>query len=170
MKSSHYLAIALRVFAIFLVFYGLQQSSTLMEVFGTGGINGITVSILFALSTTICPILMALVLWFFPATVTNLILTPAMDKPVEPIQVKEVLTVLVLGISLFSLYNAIIDSVYWATWWKMASNSEYMVGTSLSLDSETRANMVTTALEVVVSLFLLFKARTVASVILLVAK
>ena len=44
MKSSHYLAIAVRLFAIMLFIYGLRQLLPLIELVITGNISGMRYS------------------------------------------------------------------------------------------------------------------------------
>ncbi|MBL4584600.1 MAG: hypothetical protein JKX83_08285 [Pseudomonadales bacterium] len=126
------------------------------------------ISTVFVASTVVCPLVIAVVLWVYPCTVANILLKPEIDHPIEPMRAKELLTVFILGIGSLSLYNAVIDSVYWATWWQMSLNSQYSAA-PLILDVNTKSSMAATALELIVAAIIVFKARTLASKILRLA-
>lgn len=119
------------------------------------------VSLGFAIASCILPIVVAIVLWNFPMMIANAILKPEIDQPLEPIDARSMLTGLVLAIALYSLYYAAIDSIYWATLWQMSERSQ-SGGLPLYLNEEHRANMVATAVELIVSIFILLKARSLA--------
>lgn len=169
MKSSHYLAIAVRLFSIVLFIYALRQSTMLIEVFTNGSINDIPVSIMFMLVTSIFPLVIAILLWYFPLSVSRSILKPDIDQPIEAMNAQSILTVLVLAIGLYVLYFAASDSIYWATLWHMSSQSNYSEA-PLYLGGDNKANMVTTAVELAASIAIILKARTLSSRMLQVAK
>lgn len=83
-------------------------------------------------------------------------------------KVKEILTIVILAITLYSLYETVLDTVYWATWWQMSAHSGGATAL-LTLDSETKANMVVTMLELIVSVVVLLNAKSLASKILKLA-
>lgn len=155
MRPTHYLAIAVRILSILLLFYALRQSSFLIELI-QGNMPGYNVPVAFAITTVILPFLASVLLWYFPMIVAKSILKPELDQEFQPFNAEELLTALVLGISLYFLYYAIIDGVYWLT----------VLQTDQSLYSqnagEQKANMIATAVEFVVSIGLIMKARTVA--------
>lgn len=169
MKSSHYLAIAVRLFAIVLFIFSLRQSTSLVEVFLSDSINGMPVSTLFIAGTVLIPLIVSLLLWFFPLSVSKSILKPEIDLPIEPINSTIILTVFVLAIGLYVFYYAFVDLVYWAVLWNMESHSQYSMA-PLSLTEDNKANMVATALELVISIGLILKAKTLASNMLRFAK
>lgn len=161
MKSSHYLAIAVRLFAIAIFIYGLRQSTMLVEVLIRGSINDMNVSVIFMLAATLFPLVGAIFLWYFPFSVTSSILKPEIDQPVEPMDAQSVLTVLILAIGLVALYNAFVDSMFWLTLWHMSEQSMDS-SVQLSLNSENKSNMVTTAIELGVSIAILLKAKSLS--------
>ena len=161
MKSSHYLAIAVRLFAIVIFLYALRQSTMLIELLMNGSINGMDVSIIFISITTLCPLIGAVLLWYFPFSITNSILRPEMDQAIEPMNAQSILTVFVLAIGLYAFYNAVIDSVYWLTLWHMSERSSYS-GTPFDIGGESKANMVATAIELGASIAILLKARSLS--------
>ncbi|CAH0991964.1 hypothetical protein SIN8267_02079 [Sinobacterium norvegicum] len=169
MKSSHYLAIAVKLFAIVLFIFSLRQSTSLVEVFLSDSINGMPVSTLFIAGTVLIPLIVSLLLWFFPLSVSKSILKPEIDLPIEPINSTTILTVFVLAIGLYVFYYAFVDLVYWAVLWNMESHSQYSMA-PLSLTEDNKANMVATALELVISIGLILKAKTLASNMLKFAK
>ena len=163
MKSHHYLALGVKLFAIALFVYAIKQSRLLIEVAIDGGINGIPASSWFMLATTAIPFLISAVLWFFPITLAQSILTSELDKTVEPTSPITLLSILISMIGLFFLYYVISDTVYWLIFSHLAD------GTSASLEPEVKANMWTTLIELVVICFLVLKSKTIAKKMLEVA-
>ncbi|MBW7472444.1 hypothetical protein QQF73_15270 [Marinobacter sp. M216] len=164
MKPTHYFAILIRLFAIALVIYTVRQSSVLVEVLTSGGIQDYGVPAGFAWVSVLCPLVVALLLWFFPMTVSASIIRPELDQPIEPMSAPSILTVLVLAIGLYVLYFAISDTVYWLTLWQM-SGDKYSEST-LYLGGESKAAMVTTVVELLLAVLLVARARTVSGLML----
>ena len=142
--------------------------SFLLELLGEGDCTR-TVSWAFAITSSVLPMLVASILWLFPMMASSYILKPEMDQPLEPMNSHAILTVLVLAIGLYSLYYAISDSIYWLTFWRVAERSQEHIG-ALYLGAENEASMVATVVELMVSIALLAKARTIASSMLRIAK
>jgi hypothetical protein len=165
MNTSYYLAIAVRLFSIGLFLYSLQQSSLIVEVLLEGSINGAAISIFFILATSVIPMIIAILLWLFPLLVSKAIIKSEFDKRVELISIHKLLTVFVLVIGLYCFYYAITDSVYWATLWKMSTNSHYSE-IPIGLSIESKANMVATGIQLLLSIMLVVKARTISSFLL----
>lgn len=161
MKSSHYLAIAVRLFSVALFLYALKNSLMLVEVISSGTINGIPASTVFILTTTLSPLAAAILLWLFPFSVTNLILKPETDLPVEPMGPAPLLTVLIISIGIYTLFYAIIDSIYWLNFWHLNSRNQVLSG-PIPLGDPSKANMIATAFELAISMALVFKAKTLA--------
>ena len=155
MRPTHYLAIAVRVLSILLLFYALRQSSFLIELF-QGNMPGYDIPVAFAATTVVLPFLASVLLWYFPMTVARSILKPELDLEIQPLNAEEFLTALVLGISIYFLYYAIIDGVYWLI---VLQSDQDLFSQN---DGEQKANMIATAVEFVVSICLIMKARTVA--------
>lgn len=168
MKSSHYFAIAVRLFAIILFLYGLKQSRWLVELLINGSLNGMGVSVAFLFVTSFVPLIVSLLLWMFPVTVSKSVIKPDMDLPVEPMESHSILVVLLLAIGLFTFYNAMVDSVYWAILWNISRDVEESTA-PLYLTLENRANMWVTGLEVLASVAIMVKARSIAKRMLEVA-
>ena len=168
MRPTHYLAIAVRLFSILLFLYSIRQSSFLIEVLGEG-VNGLNVSVAFAVTSAVIPLLVAIYIWYFPMTVAKAILKPEIDQPIEPMNAQSILTVLILAISLYFIYVSIVDAVYWATLWQMAERS-HSAEAPLYLNVENKANMVATAIELFTSAMIALKARSLAYRMLRIAE
>lgn len=168
MKPTHYFAILIRLFAIGLAIYAVRQSSFLIEMLKDGDVQGYGLSLTFAWLSTLSPLLVSLLLWFFPMTVSRFVIRPEMDQAFEPIGVEGLLTVLVLAIGVYVFYLTISDAVYWITLWQMSQDS--YSESSLYLGNDSKAAMVTTGIEFVISAGLLLRARTVSGVILKITR
>lgn len=165
MKPTHYLAIAVRLFSICLFIYGIRQSSFLIGLLTTES-NTYSPSWMFTIASTCLPILVAAVIWRFPMLVAKVILKPEIDLPIEPINTKSILVALVSILGLYFLYGAIIDAIYWVNFWKMASHVNGGLGTWSFLDSESKASITTTVIELLMATLLIFKSKTFAHYIL----
>jgi len=161
MKSSHYLAIAVRIFSIVLFLYSLRQSSFLFQYLAEPIISERRASLLFVSASTLVPFVIAALLWLFPVSVAKSIVKPEIDQKVEPIQPQSALTILVLVIGLFAFYYAVVDSVFWLTLWHMSERSTFS-GAPLVLSMENKASMVATAIELFASVIILAKARSIS--------
>jgi hypothetical protein len=165
MKSSHYLAIAIRLFSIVVFIYFLRQSSYLIEVILNGTIDGMAASAIFVAATTIGPLLMAMLLWLFPVSVAKIILKPEVDLPVKPMAPASILSVLIVSIGVFAFYYAVTDALYWATMWNLSSqlnNSGAFVG----IGPESKASMWATAFEFIFSLCLILRAKSASHMLI----
>lgn len=134
----------------------------LIEALLTKNINGFSVSALLVLTTMLTPFFISIILWAFPLTVSKYIIKPELDQKVEPLDKNSLLTVLILAIGLYVFYYAAIDSVYWATIWNMSSESRHS-GPLLSLNEESKANMVATGVELVAAIFIILNASTLSA-------
>jgi len=169
MKSSHYLAIAVRLFAIMLFIYGIGQLLPIFELIATGTINEMIVSPFFAIAASIIPILLSVVLWVLPLSVSSAILKPEMDRDVIPLSQGNWLAIILIGIGLHTLYYAIVDSMFWLYFLHMSSQNA-LSDVSLIMSGEDKANLVISIIEVITSLFLVLKSKTISKYILKISK
>lgn len=169
MHPSHYLAIAIRIFAIGLFLYGLRQLGLVYEVFVNDALHGFPVSRTFALGTSILPVIVSVVMWRFPLSVARRIATPEIDLPLEPLRARSILAALIGALSLFFLFYAVVDAVYWATYWHMVQSGE-IADAVLRIGGEQKANTLATIVELVVATGILLKSNTLAAYILRVAQ
>ncbi len=157
MKPTYYFAIAVRLFAIYLFLYGIQRSSFIIEMIAVGA-SQFSVSWFYSVVLTIAPILFAAYLWFFPLVIAKKIIKPELDQALEAIDPQGMLTILILAMALFFLYNAIIDGVYWVSIWQIIERSDSIT----SLADENKADMIATGFEFAVSFILLMSAKSLA--------
>lgn len=169
MKPNHYLAIAVRLFAIVLFLYALRQSTMLVQVLFNGDVNGANVSALMIFATSFCPLVIAMLLWYFPSSVANSILKPEMNQTIEPMSARSTLTVIILAVGLFAFYSAAVDAVYWLIAWNMTERNHYS-GMLADLSGEQKASMITTAIELVTSIAIILKAKSLSYRMLHLAK
>lgn len=163
MKPTHYLAIGVRLFSIVLALYGAQQLAYLSSFLSTDYVD--IVSLVIVASTIFIPILAAIVLWLFPMTVANIVIKPAMDRPIESMTAQSNLTVLILALALYFLYYTVINAIYWISYWQFIQDSYDFV-----LSPDDKADIVTNIVELSASLFLLFRANFVSEKMLHFAK
>jgi hypothetical protein len=102
-----------RLFAIALLIYGIGRLELAASILAYNE-NVVGPSLFFSLSSSIVPILISIMLWHFPLTVAKKILPPSSEAPTN-ISPHAFLTVIVIGIGIYTLYYAIVDSVFWLT-------------------------------------------------------
>ena len=163
MKVYHYIAIAIRLFAIWLFLYSISQLVYFVENIAYGTVQGIEASVLVSGFAYIPWLIVALLLWRFPLTLAKNIVPPEAEFKQESITPQAILSVLISAIALFLLYRSIMDGVYWLTFWKFAHSYPQM-GIQISLNAENKASMVTTAIEFFVAVLLFFNCKNVAKI------
>jgi len=169
MKSSHYLAIAVRLFAIALFIYGLRQLLPIIELVISGSINGMVVSPFFAVVVALIPIVFSIVLWTFPLSLSRSILKTDMDREVAPLSQDNWLVVILIGIGLYTLYYGLVDSIYWIYILHISSENA-MSDVPLLMGAGDRANLVISIMEVVTSMIIILRSKTISNLILKISK
>ncbi len=162
MSVTHYCAIAVRLFSIGLLIFCANRVGLLLEEYVSGAGGGIPASFSLLSGLTVIPLLIAVLMWFFPLTVAKWIIKPELDKPLEAINAQSLLTVLLLAIGLYAFYNALTDSIYWGMFWHMSTQEDYYSEASVVFGEENSAAMIATAFEFAISLTILLKARMLA--------
>jgi len=109
LNQIYYFGVIVRLFAIALFIFGIGKMEFLLNFSFYAG-NTPRPSVLFSALLSILPILISIVIWFFPLTVARKILPPT-EEPFEPISSSSVLTVLILAIGTFSLYNELVTAL-----------------------------------------------------------
>ena len=160
MNSTYYFGVMVRLFAIALFIYGIGRLE-LAATFQGYGEDSYSPSFFFSLSSSIIPILISIVLWFFPLTVARKIL-PSTDETKSDVSPHSLLTVIVLGIGIYMLYFAILDGVFWLMFANVFVKDE-LGGISKALSNEDKSNIVVTVIEFVLALVLIARAKTIAS-------
>lgn len=92
-----------------------------------------------------------------------------MDRDVIPLSQGSWLVIILIGIGLYTLYYAIVDSMYWLYFLHMSSQSA-LSDIPLIMRGEDKANLVISIIEVITSLFLVLKSKTISKFILKISK
>lgn len=159
MSREDIVAVAARLFAIYLVVMTLRFVLSLVSIAGTAfgdpspGLAAIGLSV----AATLLPLAIAAYLWFFPVTVARKLLPSMRDSgpslPGSPRLLQEV-AFSVLG--LWLLASALPDVLYWAAMLNFRSDPAYG---GLVLSADEKASMVATGFELVLGIALLLGAR-----------
>lgn len=154
MQKEQIVGLAVRLFAIFLVVYTLRHVSGLLPYAGESSPNN--VSFLFIGLFTICPLLAAALLWFFPLTVAAKLLPPAATSTPPPTAALEnkgaedVAWYFSL-MGLWVLTTAIPDIFYWVTITYHIEDAAF--------SSQNKGNMAATLSQLILGFWLLFGSR-----------
>ena len=161
MKSLHYVAIMIRLFAIALLIYSLRRWIFVVEVLIDGQIYGIRFSEIYSIATALIPTLFVILLWTFPLTIANVIVNEECNKEIKPINAHSFLTVLIIFLGLYFIFYDIIDSIYLFTLYQ-ATKPGTISDATISLTDDNVANMVATAVEFILAFILIAKSKTIA--------
>jgi len=104
MNSTYYFGIIVRLFSIALFIYGVGKLEFLVNFTYDERVLG--PSLLYSISSSILPVLISIILWFFPLTVAGKIL-PTTDNSPNSINPHSFLTVLILAIGTYTFYYAV---------------------------------------------------------------
>ncbi len=158
MNSIYYFGVMVRLFAIALFVYSVGRLEFIAN-YASYSENSLGPSIVFSLLSSVLPMLIAFILWFFPLTVARKIL-PTTEDESNTTNAQSLLTIAVLVIGVYTFYYAIIDSIYWLTIVHVFVRDEF--GTiSKVLSNQDKANIVVTVIEFVLALVLLARAKTI---------
>lgn len=161
MIATQYMAIFVRLFSIFLFLHSLRQFGSVLEfvMFGTHG--GIDVSMLGPILASIPWLVVAIALWFFPSVIASKIATPIEEKDRHALSPPVLLSVLLSALAVYFLYYALVDSIYWLTYWQVL-RAQDAIGLPGTFGPETIANIYATIFELVVSICILLNAKKLA--------
>jgi hypothetical protein len=161
MSREDIVAIAVRLFAIFLGIYVLRTLFGVVQF--TSEMTFDAKAIVASLAVVGAMAGGVLLLWFFPLSVARKLL-PVMKEPRSESKVG-VDTLFSLGLILMGLWllaNAIIDGLYWASLLLAMRAADMM---SLELTSEQQAAIFTTAVEAIVAVFLILGSTGIRNVV-----
>ena len=153
----------IRLFAIALLIYGVGRMEYIVNL-ATYSNSNLGPSTFFAITSSILPILISIILWFFPITVAGKILPFTEDKEIVT-NSHTILTTLVLAIGVYTFYNAIVDSMFWVTYANVFVRDEFG-NISKVLSNQDKANIIVTILEFILALVLLARAKTISSLLM----
>ena len=143
MKTHHYLAVVIRLFALILFLYTIKQL-----LFVTW----------YKLIFISIGIIASALLWMFPFTVSKTIVTASMNKEINPTKAKEFLTLLVIILGFFTLFYAIPDRAVWIIVHKWTFDQIIYV-----MGLEKISNIFVTTVELLLSILLITKSKNIVS-------
>jgi hypothetical protein len=167
MSIDKIVAIGIRLFAITLFIEALDQAYLLFDVLQQGNLNGLDVSFIFITMTTTTPLILGLILWFFPLLLSKKIIKSEINTELSAMDVKSFLTAIIIGLGLFTLSYAIPDIILHSTRLHLEINNPNGLGTGTT---ETKSYLFVTLLEIAIGMLFILKAKTCAATLQKVSK
>jgi len=158
------LTLVIRLFAIGLVLYSFQVAVGQLAAFNQVELEDIDILAMLFLGA-LAPIVVALFLWFFPLSIANRLVRPSpLLTETEASQDTDLYQLAFIVLGIYLLYGVISDTAYW---WGIAV---YMKDPDpfvepLQLVPGQKAAIVVTAIEFVMSLFLIFGSKAISAFI-----
>jgi len=147
-------ALAIRVFAVFLLVYGLRSLSTFVPI---GYINDMA-SEAWIWIAVFAIVLFGIVwlLWFFPLSIARKLLPRTTQKSTEvAVSAQEIETIAFTVLGLWVLSTGVPDIIYWITYWLTIANAS--VDPDISLDR--LGYTLATVMEIIIGVWLMFGAK-----------
>ncbi len=170
MPAHLLLAIGLKLFSLVLLSIAVRYSPYIFEVFRDGGINGMEVSLGHIVSSVLVPLLLAGLLWFFPVNTARSLIPPESDKSLTGFNVQSLFIVLLITLGLYVLSYAISDVIYWAIALHLSNPNDPVTTAGFAFSGENKASVVATIFELAFGAYLTFKPRSLAQVLMRVAR
>lgn len=170
MQVHQYLAIGFRLLAIVLFIYSLRQVATFFAVVFNDTYAGMPASPVFFLAMAAIPLVVALALWVFPITIAKKVVPPASEVSVVPEKTFSIFIALLLTVGVVILFYAVVDAIYWFTYAHLSSSNSEAYERASDVMQSNKANMLATAFEVVAALFIILRAKYLASFLYNAAK
>ncbi len=163
MKLEHLIAVGVRLFAISLIIFILQNIATIITFYLDS--DFVLENIEYYIGLIILSPLLVLWLWFFPLKIASKISGfPAIDpEQLENIQYKKLLETGIILIGIYCLYFAIVDLFYWMFFWFLLPSDYSYADKVLTFDQ--KANTITTVLELVFAVYLILGNKGIAKII-----
>ncbi len=157
MKAHHYVGIGIKLFAIWLFLFSIQNMTLFLENLIYGTIQGMAASLTVSSLIYIPWLVVAIILWNFPMSIARKIIPPESDVNPKSISANSLLAVLVSAISLYFLYRSIMDGVYWLALLNLNEG-----GTYPSLSPDNKASIYATLVEFCVAALLFFNSKKIS--------
>ena len=151
MSREDFVAIASRLFAIYLLFGVIRQiPGSLLPFAQDGGASWIALHV----AVLVLGVIVCALLWFFPLTVARKLL-PVMREPRSE-QALDSSVAMALGLTLIGVWvmaYGLVDGVYWLT---LLVRTQQIDSTYFEWSHEQIAGMVATAVEILIAVWLIF--------------
>ena len=154
MTKEQIVALGIKLFAVFLLIYGIRSVAYLLPLSYFNDMSGWSWVMIGVFSFAFCCI--ALVLWFFPLIISRKLL-PADDvKEGETIaSIKDIDVIAFSIVGLLVLATAVPDIFYWILMWSVLLSGSLMEG----VPANYMINTVVTVFELIIGFWLLLGAR-----------
>lgn len=156
MKIHILFAIFIRLFAVFLFLNSLSGFHILFKTIIEGGYSGQSLSIINTVIYSGLPIVFAIILWKFPIIISKIIIKEELDKEISFDSKIDFMYPMLLVLGLYLLFYSARDAIFWSFYLLFDSTDSVM------FVAENRANMVTTGIEIVVSMLVILNAKKIS--------
>lgn|SRR5690606_15538192 len=157
MKVHHYVGIGIKLFAIWLFLFSIQNMAFLLENIIHGTVHGMAASLTTSGLIYVPWLVIAIILWNFPLMIAKKIIPPDAEINPERLSANSLLPILISAISLFFLYRSIMDGVYWLTLLNLMENNAYP-----TISLENKASMYATGVEFLAAACLFFNSKKIS--------
>jgi hypothetical protein len=157
MKVHHYVGIGIKLFAIWLFLFSIQNMAFFLENIIYGTVQGMEASITISSLTYLPWLVLSIILWNFPLSIAKKIIPHLSEINPEGISTSSLLTVLISAISLFFLYSSVMDGVYWVTLINLSESGSYA-----AFNPENKASIFATGVELLAAALLFFNSRRIS--------
>jgi hypothetical protein len=158
MRKEEITALAIRLFAILLVFYILRNIPAVF-IYLT---EQESVIIWALASLNVFLLLAAVLMWKFPFSVAKWISPYSVDSKQTSWSSEVLLTVGCTLLGIFYLYYALSDLLYWLMFWQYNQN---VAGLIVELTPDQKANIIVTLVEFALAVFLVVGAGGISKAI-----
>jgi len=161
MSREDIVAVASRLFAVFLVVVVLRMASGIFHTLPT--FESTARFVLFLGFATIPALAIAALLWFFPLSVAKRLL-PVMKTPRPPVDAASptAMELALTAMGFWLLAGGLIDAIYWIVMVIHIVNTPM----SVELDASQKANLVATITQLALGLWLLLGHRGLTNLVL----
>lgn len=161
MSREDIVAIAVRLFAVFLAIYTLRTSFVFVQF--SSQVEFDAKAIVAAVAVVAACVGAALLLWFFPLSVARKLL-PVMKEPRSESTVggDTLFSLALVLMGLWILANAVIDGIYWLSTLLAMRSADMPFST---LPPSDKAAMVATAVEAIIAMFLILGSTGIRNVV-----
>ncbi len=155
----NYLSLGVRLFAIASLLYSLEAFGLFFQYYIDENQYNAKPSLVVVLANFIVPLLLAVFMWLSPRTITKKLLGNDIYQP-NSIQTESLLSIIIIGIGLFTFYYAFVDTWYWIIFYNAISSSSQIP--TVILLPEQKASIWITGIQIAISAVLILKSKTIA--------
>lgn len=163
---KHYLALAVRILAIALLLYSISNLGQFLQFYSIKDFTIQKPNIILASLNFILPFFLAVIFWVFPKLVTKKIYNGDEEAKLESMPL---LAAIIAGSGTFYFYYAFTDAWYWLIVFSTFGSGADIIA-SQALTNDYTASIWVTGIELILSLILIFKCKSLAKFIAKVAK